>query len=85
MFRTMNTEQNMNTRNVSSPTYAQIAGLPQHSESSPPYDSNLKQTANEDITLSHFLTKFETMFSQLMQQNSVMLNLLTTLVNKLSN
>ena len=35
MFRTMNTEQNMNTRNVSSPTYAQIAGLQRHSESSP--------------------------------------------------
>ena len=46
----MNTEKNTNTRNVSFPIYAQIAGLQRHSESSPPYDSNLKQTANEDIT-----------------------------------
>ena len=63
IFRTMNVEQNMNTRDISFPTYAQIAGLQRHSESSPPHDSNANQTANEDITLSHFLTKFETMFS----------------------
>ena len=48
----------------------QIVAL--YSKSSPPDDSSPKQTANEGIKLSHFQTKFETMFSQLMQQNSVM-------------
>lgn len=40
---------------------------------------------SEDISLSQFLHKFETMFSQLMSQNSIIINMLSTLIKNLSN
>lgn len=36
---------------------------------------------NTDINLSHFLSKFEAMFTQLMNQNSMIINLLSSIVN----
>lgn len=48
-----------------------------------PKDNTPLQAVGVDITLPHFLSKFEIMSSQWMQQNSIMLNLLNTLVSKL--
>lgn len=45
-------------------------------------NNEIQANNGNDITLSQFLNKFETMFNQLMNQNSMMLNLLTTLINK---
>ncbi|KAK5643915.1 hypothetical protein RI129_007760 [Pyrocoelia pectoralis] len=78
-IKNMNTpiiEQIGYNSNLNNLTYAQVA--------SPNFINNQTQnTSTNDISLSQFLSKFETMFSQLMNQNSTMLNLLTTLVNKL--
>ena len=38
---------------------------------------------SQDITLSKFLEEFKQMFNQLIQQNSLVLNMLTTLISKL--
>jgi hypothetical protein len=38
---------------------------------------------NQDITLSKFLEEFKQMFNQLIHQNSLVLNMLTTLISKL--
>lgn len=42
--------------------------------------SSAPVTQNENISLQVFLNKFETMFNQLMHQNSIIINLLSTLV-----
>lgn len=39
---------------------------------------------SSDISLSQFLSKFEDMFSQLMQQNTMIINLLTSMINNTS-
>jgi hypothetical protein len=38
---------------------------------------------NQDITLSKFLKEFKQMFHQLIQQNSLVINIITTLISKM--
>jgi hypothetical protein len=38
---------------------------------------------NQDITLSRFLEEFEQMFHQLIQQKSLVINMITTLISKM--
>jgi hypothetical protein len=38
---------------------------------------------NQDITLSKFLEEFKRMFNQLTQQNSLVINTITTLISKI--
>jgi len=40
---------------------------------------------DEPMSLSTFLGEFKAMFQQLIQQNKMVLNMLTTLINKISN
>jgi hypothetical protein len=42
-----------------------------------------KNEINQDMTLSTFLEEFKQMFNKLVQQNSVVLNMLTKLLNKI--
>lgn len=42
--------------------------------------NNTPTQSSNDLTLSQFLNKFEAMFTQLMNQNSMIINLITTLV-----
>lgn len=39
--------------------------------------------SNDDLSLKQFLDEFKNMFNQLLQQNSMILNMLTTVINKL--
>lgn len=57
----------------------------QPSSSRPSYAHNLKQhpVQNQDLSLQQFLNEFKNMFSQLIQQNSMILNMLTTVINKI--
>jgi hypothetical protein len=63
--------QNSNHNNV--PTYAQVA--------SPNRNSN---NNNLDNKFSSFLLEFKNMFSQLLNQNSMILTMLTTVISKLA-
>ena len=44
--------------------------------------SNTHQTEDTAITLTKFIEEFKGLFNQLLQQNSMILNLLTKLINK---
>ena len=46
-------------------------------------EENINNNNNQDINLSKFLEEFKQMFNQLIQQNSLVLNMLTTLISKL--
>jgi hypothetical protein len=46
--------------------------------------SNTNQVEDTDITLTKFLDEFKGMFIQLLQQNSMIMNLLTMLINKIN-
>jgi hypothetical protein len=49
-------------------------------------NNNNNQTDNIGIQLNTFLNEFKTMFSQLINQNSMILSMLTTIINnKLNN
>lgn len=63
------TTKHMNTLNSDFLSYVQIIP-PQHSGYLPLKDNTPLQAAYNDIILSHHLEKFETMLSQLMQQNT---------------
>lgn len=54
-----------------------------YSQATKQENSNVQQ--NGDITLNNFLDEFKNMFRQLLQQNNMILQMLTTVINKLVN
>lgn len=48
-------------------------------------DAEYTENNNNGHFLNQFLTKFESMFAQLMNQNNMIINLLTTMINKQNN
>jgi hypothetical protein len=62
-------------------TYAQIVSQP----NSTPLDHHRTDSDSLSHILSNFLSQFQEMFNQLLNQNSLILNMITTLINKLTN
>lgn len=65
---------------VDNRTYAQVA----HANTANDTPHPATQTNNQDIPLTKFLDEFKSMFNQLLQQNSLVLNMLSTLISKLN-
>lgn len=67
----MNANISQPTQQYSNKTYSQVVRQEQNNNST------------ENVTLSKFLDEFKVMFNQLMQQNNMVINMLSTVINKL--
>lgn len=76
----INQSQQQGTQNTNT---LQQQNIRTYSQATKPENLNVQQ--NGDITLHNFLNEFKNMFSQLIQQNNMILQMLSTVINKLVN